>query len=475
MSERTAVARHTRLLAAVFCHQCGITYVPAEVPVCPKCGERHDEAAHTETHITGPERLSASVASEVDELIGRDLGVYHIEGLLGAGAMGRVYLARHHDLHRSCALKILPPRLADSDPAYVARFVNEGRAAAGLVHPNIITVHAIGQIDGYHFLEMEFVAGQSLQQMLQDDGPLTPEHATGLVARVAEGLAAAHAAGVLHRDLKPDNVLQTHLGIPKIADFGLAKKVALAPSQPGTAEIVGTPPYMAPELFQGQPASPGSDVYALGVCYFQLLTGRPPFSSSSLPELMRQIIHEPPPNPRQWCPQLPLEMAECLYTLLEKTPGNRPADAWRASQLLQAVLGETVDLESLVSQAFRGHDNVVWSRRGDRFRIELRFETGRRQVVFVEPSEHAAAERLLLISSICAAAAPAYYETALRLNSEMLHGALAVREFAGEPYFVMINNYPRATVDAEEIRRSVLEMAHRADAVERVLNEHDVH
>ncbi|HUQ72586.1 MAG TPA: protein kinase [Planctomycetaceae bacterium] len=477
MPNRTAAGRQTRLLAAVFCEQCGITYVPAaaNTPICPKCGSLHQACDHTDTHVIGGKPVvSASAADEVDDLIGQEFGVYKLEGLLGAGAMGRVYLARHLDLHRSCALKILPPRLAESDPAYVARFANEGRAAASLVHPNIITVHAIGEIDGYHFLEMEFVAGQSLQQRLKDEGPLTPERATGLVARIAEGLATAHSAGVLHRDLKPDNVLQTHLGVPKIADFGLAKRVAIDPSQPGSGEIVGTPPYMAPELFQGHTASPSSDVYALGICYYQLLTGRHPFASESLPELMRQVIQDRVPSPRTLCPKLPLEMCECLHTLLEKTPTNRPADAWKASQLLQAVLGQSEDMDSLMADAFRGQSHVTWTRKGDRFRVEIHFPTGRKQAVFVEPSDHAAAERLLMISSICAAADPAYYETALRLNSEILHGGLAVREFAGEPYFVMMDNYPRCTVDAEEIRRSVLEVAHRADAVERMLSDHDV-
>jgi serine/threonine protein kinase len=475
MSNRSADGRQTRLLAAVFCEACGITYVPmaASPVICPKCGSRHQAAAHTETHVNGTVG-SASSANEVDALIGHEFGVYKVEGLLGAGAMGRVYLARHLDLHRSCALKILPPRLADNDPAYVSRFMNEGRAAAGLVHPNIITVHAIGEIDGYHFLEMEFVAGQSLQQQLVDEGPLLPERATALAARIAEGLAVAHSAGVLHRDLKPDNVLQTHLGIPKIADFGLAKKVAVDPSQPGSGEIVGTPPYMAPELFQGQIASPSSDVYALGVCYYQMLTGRHPFHSASLPELMRQALQDKVPDPRTWCPKLPLEMAECLHTLLEKTPSNRPVDAWAATQLLQAVLGQTEDLDTLMTDAFQQQSHVSWSRKGDRYRIEILFPTGRRQAVFVEPSDHAAAERLLMISSICAAADPAYYETALRLNSEILHGGLAIREFAGEPYFVMMDNYPRSTVDAEEIRRSVLEVAHRADAVERMLTDKDI-
>lgn len=466
--------RHTRLLAAIFCQDCGINFVPHAVPAaCPRCGKVHADPALDSTCVAG-RRERAADADEVDELIGNDLDVYRIEALLGAGAMGRVYLARHRDLHRSCALKILPPRLADSDPAYVARFMNEGRAAAALVHPNIITVHAIGVERGYHFLEMEFIAGQSLQRLLDEDGSQTVERAIALACRIAEGLAAAHAQGILHRDLKPENVLLTHQGVPKIADFGLAKRVLLGTGD-GATEIVGTPQFMAPELFQGAPASPASDVYALGAVFYVLLTGRLPFSASNVKDLIREVTQAKLPNPRLWAPKLPLEVAECVHTLLERAPANRPPDALAAAQLLQAVLGQSEDLESLLTQAFTGHPGVTWSRTGDRFRVELRFTTGRRQIVFVEPSDHAAVERLLMISSICARAEPAYFETALRLNSEILHGALAIREIGGESVFVMMDNYPRATVDAEEIRRSVLEVAHRADAVERLLTGADLH
>jgi serine/threonine-protein kinase len=411
----------------------------------------------------------------VDQLIGRNLGIYHIEGLLGAGAMGRVYLARHLDLERSCALKILPPRLVDSDPQFLTRFLNEGRAAARLVHPNIITVHAIGEENGYYYLEMEFVAGQSLQRMLDEDGPPTPERATALANRIAEGLAAAHALGILHRDLKPDNVLLTHTGVPKIADFGLAKGFAWDPDDATHHELVGTPAFMAPELFQGSPASSASDVYALGVLYYTLLTGRHPFFASTLNELIRQATQEAVPDPRQFCPRLPLEMAECLHLMLAKAPANRPRDAGAAALLLQSVLGQMEDLESLLRQAFQDFSGVSWTRREDRFLLHLQFPNGRQQRVIVEPSEHAAAERLLLIESICAAADPAYFETALRLNSEILHGALALKEIDGETVFVMLDSYPRATVDAEEIRRSVLEVARHADAVERLFSEIDRH
>lgn len=478
MSQEELAQRQTRLLAAVFCDRCQITYVPNPPPVssCPRCGKEPSGDETTLTNVPGLSKdLSASAAQEVDALIGQDFGIYHLEGLLGAGAMGRVYLARHLDLHRSCALKILPPRLAASDPAYVARFTNEGRAAASLVHPNVITVHAIGEIAGFHYLEMEFVAGQTVRHRLTEDGSHPAERATALVARMAEGLSIAHAQGILHRDLKLDNVLLTHHGVPKIADFGLAKRVLVDPRLPGSGEIVGTPPYMAPELFQGEHATTASDVYALGVCYFALLTGRYPYYSDNLTDLMRQVVQNPLPSLRELAPGLPLEMAECLHLMLAKTPANRPKDAYGASQLLLAVLGQTEDLDSLLFQAFRDQKLVTWQRQKEQYRLEIVFPSGRRQTVFVEPSHHSTVERLLTITSVCAKADPAYYETALRLNAEILHGALALREILGEWYFVMIDTYPRSTVDAEEIRRSVLEVAHRADAVERLLTGRDVH
>ena len=467
-----------QLLAAIFCDQCQITYVPFAVGLhrCPQCGSvpAANSVAHsTALHSDG--KLRASQETHLDQLLGQCLGVYQVEQLLGAGAMGRVYLAKHAALQRSCALKILPPRMAQSDPVFVSRFINEGRAAAALVHPNIVTVHSIGDERGYHYLEMEFIAGSSLQFLISEDGPQSPERATALASRIAEGLSFAHSRGILHRDLKLDNVLLTHHGVPKIADFGLARRVVVQSTQGGTDEIVGTPPYMAPELFGGAHATPSSDVYALGVCYYALLTGRYPFYSENLGELIQQVQNAPLPDPRKYAPGLSLEMAECLHLLLARTPANRPADAYIATQLLLAVLGQTEDLESLLRAAFERQANVEWTRHKEGFRAQIRFSNGRQQVVFIEPSQHAAADRLLTITSICAKADPEYYETALRLNSEILHGGLALREIDGELWFVMLDNYPRSTVDAEEIRRSTLEVAHRADSVERLLTGADVH
>jgi serine/threonine-protein kinase len=481
MSEQDLPRLNTRLFAAVFCPNCQFSFAStAEDLVCPECGGAIDPRSgdHAETQIVDPTPAGdprpgqlprASKATEVDELIGQRIGRYQCTALLGSGAMGRVYLARHVDLHRNCALKILPPQLVKSDAAYVGRFADEGRAAAALNHPNIVTVHAIGEDRGYHFLEMEFVAGQSLRKLVEDDGPQDPVRATSLTLRIAEGLAAAHMADILHRDLKPDNVMLTHLGVPKITDFGLAKRVVLDASPGAHVEVVGTPPFMAPELFQQFEATPASDVYALGVCYFYLLTGRLPFSSPVLSELIRQVTDDPLPSLRREFPKIPLEMSECLQVLLSKAAGNRPRSGVEAVQLLSAVLGESEDLDQLMQLAFAHQPGVRWARNGDGYRVDLDFHDGRRQLVLVEPSDHAAADRALRISSVCCPALSVYFEPALRLNSEILHGALAIAEIDGEAKFLMVDNYPRATVDPEEIRRSVLEVAHRADAIEKLL------
>ena len=472
---------NTRLFAAAFCPSCQFRFLPeSDAAPCPSCGQslrsslgdQHNTLIHHPAESSQPAHRSgpkASQATEVDQLIGQQLGVYDCDALLGAGAMGRVYLARHRDLRRKCALKILPPAMVMSDPAYVTRFMNEGQATAALNHPNIVTIHAIGEARGYYFIEMEFVAGRSLRELVEDEGPQSPVRATALALRIAEGLAAAHAAGILHRDLKPDNVMLTHQGVPKITDFGLAKRVVLHPNTEEPQEIVGTPSFMAPELFEQQPATPASDVYALGVVYFYLLTGELPFQDDNMSELIQQVRHKPLPSFRSFQHPIPMEIAECATMLLAKAPENRPKTGHEAVQLLQAVLGQAEDLESLLTKAFANHPEIRWNREGRRYRINLTFSNGRRQTAFVERSEHAAADRLLKISSVCCSALSVYFEPALRLNAEILHGALAIAEIDDEPVFVMVDNYPLATVDPEEIRRSVLEVAHRADAIEKLL------
>jgi eukaryotic-like serine/threonine-protein kinase len=478
---------------SVYCASCnGRFYVRLGEPVCPECGlsagsdPEADDLAPTFLLRVCTGSMDGEVVKEDSNFeergsaveheagLGRNLHVYQFESLLGAGGMGRVYLARHTDLERRCAVKVLSPRAAKSDIDYVQRFQQEGRAAAALNHPNIVVTHAIGDERGYHFLEMEFIAGGSLRQMLRDQGPLPPLRATNLVARIADGLATAHRRGIVHRDLKPDNVMMTLSGVPKITDFGLAKRVHT--DLAGEAGyLAGTPHFMAPELFSGAAASTTSDVYALGVIYYVLLTGRLPFSAAKLGELKRAVQEDPIPNPRAIVPELPLEMAECLALLMERCPANRPAHAAAAAQLLSAVAGEVPDIETLLVEAFAGREDVTWTREGEQYRIRILFREGRKQYVTVEPSTVASSEKLLVISSVCGPADPAYYEQALRTNAVMSHGSITIREVDGRLMFCAMNSYPRETADPEEVRRSVVELAYRADSIERLLTGRDEH
>lgn len=379
----------------------------------------------------------------MDDLVGSAFAGYSVERLLGRGAAGRVFLARHGRLDRACALKIFDREAVAGD-----RFVEEGRAAAALVHPHIITVHAIGEAEGVPFLEMEYVRGGTLLGR----GTLAPAEATAFLAQVASALAAAHDAGIVHRDVKASNVLVTPEGVAKLSDFGLARRLRDA-----AGDLCGTPEYMAPELFAGAPADARTDVYALGVLYHVLLAGAPPFRAATLQELMeglRARVAEPPPG-------LPPRVAECLRALLARDPSERPADGAAAARMLAGALREARPLEALLRSSFSAEQEIGWELEGPRWRVRLRFPGGRGQTLFVEESGD-----LVLIWSACCPARPEHHEYALRLNAELPHGALCIRDVDGVPTFVAVDTHTRAGLDVEALRRSIVEVARRADEVE---------
>lgn len=418
--------------------------------------------------------VTALTEIELDELLlpGQVLNIYQCEKTLGRGGMGVVYLARNTSLQRLCALKLLSPRRVETEIDYITRFENEGRAAAALVHPNVVTTHAIGRADDFHFLEMEYVAGNALQYEIDSLGAIGPIRATTMAVGIASGLAMAHRLGIIHRDLKPDNVLVTPGGIPKIVDFGLAKRVVGADVD---VTLAGTPYFMAPELFEGQEANPATDVYALGVCYYLMLTGRYPYEGESLNALIKSILTAKSVSVRQINDTIPLDIAECVSMMLHREPDHRPRDGQAVSQLLQAVLGNAKDLDDLIYDAFDGLPNVRWERDGNgRFRVSLTLRGDRTQTVYIENSPHSAGDRLLMIYSLCCEATPIFYEEALRLNAVVHHGGISIRDIDGTPFFVMVDTYPRGTVSGEEIRRSVIELAHRADLVEENLTGRDL-
>jgi eukaryotic-like serine/threonine-protein kinase len=196
---------------------------------------------------------------------------------------------------------------------------------------------------------------------------------------------------------------------------------------------------------------------------------------NSLNDLMAKVTENPLPSVRDEFPDIPLEMAECLGLLLSKSPANRPHSGIDAAQLLHAIWGQVKDIESLLKEAFLDYEGIRWRREAGRYEIQLEFPDGRGQKVFVETSDHTTTERLLLIYSFCCKAEPEYYENALRLNAEMAHGSLAIRDFEGEDMFCVVDTYLRSSVDALDVRRSVLEVGYRADSVEKLLTDGDVH
>jgi len=467
-----------------YCANCNSTFFQEKgVEYCPDCGAKVDGITVPDLQETivindlaarVPHALPTSSSLD-DPIIGTELHVYLCQSLIGRGGMGMVYLATHRDLGRQCALKILLPRLAERDPDYVQRFLQEGRAVATLNHPNIVTAHAIGEERGYRFLEMELIAGRALSRVVREDGPLTPLHATSLIAQIASGLGTAHVKGIIHQDLKLENILLTSSGIPKIADFGLAKRISADDHLSSQQYLAGTPNYMAPELFQGAPATATSDVYSLGVCFYVLLTGQLPHRGQNFNSLIQEVISQAAPSVRDLRPDVPLEISECVSLMLDKSPANRFQNGFMAAQFLTAVLGQVKNVEALLYEAFNDNPHVTWKRTGHQYLLEVRQTEKRKQTVFIEPSDHQLHERLLLIYSTCCDAQPEYYEEALRLNAEISHGGISIREVNGETKFVMVDTFPRSSVDAEDIRKSVMAVAQHADQIEKLLTGDDLH
>jgi serine/threonine-protein kinase len=223
------------------------------------------------------------------------IGHYTIVSELGRGGMGVVYKAHEESLNRFVAIKVLGEQLS-GDPSFVTRFVREAQAAAALSHPNIIQIFFIGEDNGRHYFVMEYVKGKSLLAMVKEEGRIDNPRATQLVLQAVNGLAAAHDRGFLHRDIKPANLLVDESGRLKIADFGLVLPQEAATRLTATGMLVGTPGYLSPEQCMAQPMDRRTDIYSLGVTYYEILSGRMPFQADSPLALLNKILHEEPPD-----------------------------------------------------------------------------------------------------------------------------------------------------------------------------------
>jgi len=271
------------------------------------------------------------------------LGRYEIVRELGKGAMGIVYLAKDPLIGRLVALKTIRPSAhADDEDTreFQQRFVREAQAAGILNHPSIVTVHDIGQDEpsGMSFIAMEYVEGQNLKEVLAQGRPLSFEQAADVCAQVAEGLDFAHAKGIVHRDVKPANIILLEGNRAKITDFGIAKITSGVANLTTTGQFLGTPNYMAPEQIKGTPVDGRSDIFSLGICLYECLTHRKPFGGDSLTSISYKIVHEPFPPLHEINPTIPEGFADVVSHCLEKDPAKRFQRGRDLANALRAVM-----------------------------------------------------------------------------------------------------------------------------------------
>ena len=267
---------------------------------------------------------------------GTRLAHYVLGKPLGTGGMGTVYEARDTALDRTVALKVLEPRLAE-DASVVARFEREARAAARRNHPNLAHIYFVGAEDGLHYFAMEHVPGLNLEAHVAGNGPQSLAFVADAVVQAARGLAAAHRAGVVHRDVKPSNLMLTPEGDVKVTDFGLAKSLGGDPRITGAGRVMGTPLFMSPEACREQPTDARSDIYSLGLTAWFLLAGRAAYDSGSLGATMAAQLHEPLPSLAELRPDLPPQVDETLARLCAKERAARPATMDEVVRLFEAL------------------------------------------------------------------------------------------------------------------------------------------
>jgi serine/threonine-protein kinase len=279
-------------------------------------------------------------------------GRYRIIERIGSGGMSVVYKAQDLSLGRIVALKVLHESLTD-DEGFLRRFQREAHAAANLSHPNIVTVHDIGQDGNRHYIVMEFVDGRTLKQLVrlqnQQGRPLSLQRALDLAIQVCAGIGYAHRANLIHCDVKSQNILVTRDERVKVADFGIARAMSEATQHTLDSQIWGTPHYFSPEQAAGLPATPASDVYAIGVVLFELLTGRLPFIADTHTALALKHMHEPPPRAAEINPLVPQQLDQILQKVLAKEPAARYRTADQLGRILSAYRDSGLQATTTVS------------------------------------------------------------------------------------------------------------------------------
>src|SRR3954471_4591624 len=273
----------------------------------------------------------------MDTLVGRRLGKYQIESLVGRGGMAAVYRAHDTVLNRSVAIKVLDPSLA-IDPKAVERFKREAVTAANLEHPSIVRVFDVQQEGNLYYIAMRFVQGTTLREILRDNGPLPLDAIVNIVKPVASALHYAHQSGVIHRDVKPGNILVEPDGTVLLTDFGIARAADNSQSAlTATGQVMGTADYLAPEQITGRPAGQRSDVYSLGVVLYEMLTGVTPFAGETTASILYRQVHDNPVPLRSINPRMPSELQPVVDRALAKNPALRYNDPLDLARDLEEV------------------------------------------------------------------------------------------------------------------------------------------
>jgi eukaryotic-like serine/threonine-protein kinase len=261
-------------------------------------------------------------------------GRYELQDVAGSGGMSSVYRARDTVLERTVAIKILHDHLSD-DPEYVERFRREARALAQLNHPNIVTVIDRGEFEGRQFIVFEHVEGENLRELIEREGQLPVDRALALVHQVARGLAFAHDHGVVHRDVKPHNVLIDEDGVAKVTDFGIARSLEPADGLTETGTLLGTSEYIAPEQASGARVDERSDQYSLAAVLYELLTGEPPYTGDNFMAVAMKHIQQPVPSVRDVRP----DVSPRLDAIIARAMAKRPEDRFPSTEAMMAALG----------------------------------------------------------------------------------------------------------------------------------------
>ena len=303
----------------------------------------------SETIPSVPPDRPIFISTDGDRIVGMEIDHFRVERRVGSGGMGAVYLAHDMSLDRPVAIKVLPDEYA-VNPEAQERFIHEARAQARLVSPHIVRIYYIGrvpQIDNSGrkslYFAMEYVDGGSLEPILERRERLDPEKARSWMMQAVVGLRAAYAAGLVHRDIKPGNMLVDQQGNVKIADFGLAKPTSGKPSSTLAGTIVGTPLYISPEQVNNRPLDHRADMYSLGCAFFHLVTGKPPFEGETPFDIIAKHLRDTPPSILQLCPDISPRLAIIFDRLLAKSPDERYATHEELTAALEAAAPEAIE------------------------------------------------------------------------------------------------------------------------------------